>query len=186
VLIELAQTHPLLHIHTSYSDRFVDLVAEGFDCAVRIGYMPDSALNARRVGPVRGKILASPDYVARHGAPETLEALGDHEALIQGTETWRLLDGDHPVTFHPRGRFKADSGIALTAAAVAGLGIAALPDFLTEERLADGSLVAVMTRYRLAEAGMYVVRSPSPHPSRKVRALTELLLQRFQDNHGRG
>jgi len=69
VLIEFAQRHPLLHVHTSYSDRFVDMVAEGFDCAVRIGYMADSALSSRRVAPIRGKILASPDYIAKHGAP---------------------------------------------------------------------------------------------------------------------
>jgi len=112
--------------------------------------------------------------------------LAKHEALIQGTETWQFTDGGNPAHFHPQGRFKADSGIVLTTAAVAGLGVALLPDFLTDELVAEGALVQVMTRYPIAEAGMYVVRPPSPHPSRKVRALTELLLQRFQENHGRG
>src|SRR5882757_6998378 len=123
VLAELARRHPRLHVHACYSDRFVDVVGEGFDCAVRVGYLSDSNLVARRIGPVGGKLVASPDYVRRHGAPETPGDLVAHEALLQGTETWRLIDGDKTVTVHPQGRFKADNGTALAAAAVAGLGI---------------------------------------------------------------
>ena len=77
---------------------------------------------------------------------------------MQGTETWRLMDGDETITVHPQGRFKADNGTALAAAAVAGLGIAWLPDFLTEDHLASGALVPVMTRYPLPEAGIFVIR----------------------------
>src|SRR5271169_4291655 len=90
VLAELARRHPLLHVYASYSDRFVDLVGEGFDCAVRIGYLPDSNLIARRIGPILGRLVASPDYVEKHGAPETLDQLLGHEALMQGTEIWRF------------------------------------------------------------------------------------------------
>jgi DNA-binding transcriptional LysR family regulator len=76
-------------------------------------------------------------------------------------------------------RFKTDSGIALAAAAAAGLGIAALPDFLTKDYLTSGALVPVMTRYPLPEAGIFVVRPPGQHPARKVRILTELLIKHF-------
>ena len=167
VLAGLARRHPLLHVHASYSDRFVDVVGEGFDCAVRVGYLSDSNLVARRIGPVGGKLVASPDYVSRCGAPETLDDLVAHEALLQGTEAWRLIDGDKTVTVHPQGRFKADNGTALAAAAVAGLGIAALPNFLTEGYLASGTLVALMTRYPLAEAGIFLIRPPGHNPARK-------------------
>jgi DNA-binding transcriptional LysR family regulator len=179
VLAELARRHPLLSVHTAYSDRFVDIVGEGFDCAVRVGYLSDSNLIARRIGPIVGRLVASPDYIKKHGAPETPDELVSHQALMQGTEAWKLMDGDKIVTVHPQGRFKADNGVALTAAALAGLGIAALPDFLTQDHLTSGALVPVMTRYPAPEGGIYVVRPPGPHPARKIRVLTELMIEYF-------
>ena len=179
VLAELARRYPLLHVHASYSDRFVDVVGEGFDCAVRVGYLSDSNLIARRVGPIFGKLVASPDYIREHGAPDTPDELLTHQALMQGTETWRFIDGDKTIAVHPQGRFKADNGTALAAAAAAGLGIAALPDFLTKDYFASGALIPVMTRYPLPEAGIFVVRPPGQHPARKVRVLTELLIEHF-------
>ncbi|HEX8048043.1 LysR family transcriptional regulator [Rhizobium sp.] len=179
VFAELARRHPLLHVHACYSDRFVDLIGEGFDCAVRVGYLPDSNLIARRVGPIHGKLVASPDYIKAHGAPETPDELLGHQALMQGTETWQFVDGDKTISVHPQGRFKADNGTALAIAAVAGLGIAWLPACLTESYVASGALVAVMTRYPPPTAGVFVVRPPGQHPARKVRVLTELLIEHF-------
>lgn len=177
-LAEMARRHPQLHMQTCYSDRFVDLIAEGYDCAIRVGYLQDSNLIARRIGPVHGKLVASPDYVKTHGAPETPAALvAHHQALMQGTEAWQFKDGDKVITVRPQGRFKADNGTALVAAAVAGLGIAYLPDWLTHEYVASGALVPVMTRYPPPPAGAYVVRPPGQHPARKIRALTELLIE---------
>ncbi|MCC4635733.1 LysR family transcriptional regulator [Xanthomonas dyei] len=179
VLAELASRHPALQIHACYSDRFIDIVADGFDCAIRLGYLTDSNLVARRVAPMRGSLMATPAYLRKHGEPDTPQALLTHEALLQGTESWRFMDGDKLVTIHPRGRFKADNGTAIAAAALAGLGIAALPDFLVAEHLASGALVRVMTRYPSPEAGLYVVRAPAAHPARKIRVLTDLLIERF-------
>lgn len=179
VLADMARRHPQLHVHTVYSDRFVDLIGEGFDCAIRVGYLQDSNLIARCVGPLYGKLVASPAYVATHGAPETPAELAAHEALMQGTERWQFMDGDAIVTVHPRGRFKAGNGTALLAAAIAGLGIGWLPDGLTDEHLASGALVPVMTRYPPPPAGIYVIRPPGQYPTRKVRVLTELLIECF-------
>ena len=164
VLAEMARRHPQLHIHTYYSDRFVDLIAEGFDCAIRVGHLRDSNLIARCVGPLYGKLVASPDYIKAHGVPEKPEEIVAHEALMQGTEAWQFLDGDKIVTVHPQGRFKADNGAALIAAAVAGLGIAWLPDGLTNEHVASGALVPIMTSYPPPPAGIYVIRPPGHHP----------------------
>lgn len=179
VIAQMALQHPQLHVHAVYSDRFVDLVGEGFDCAIRVGYLADSNLVARRVGPLHGKLVASPAYVEANGAPQTPDALAAHEALMQGTEAWKLSDGDRVLTVHPRGRFKADNGTALLAAAVAGLGIAWLPDGITAEHIAAGRLVQVMPRYPPPAAGIYVIRPPGQHPSLKVRALTEMLIACF-------
>jgi DNA-binding transcriptional LysR family regulator len=98
---------------------------------------------------------------------------------MQGTETWQFIDGDKTIAVHPQGRFKADNGTALASAAVAGLGIAWLPDHLIEGYLDSGSLVPVMTRYPVPTAGMFVVRPPGERSARKVRVLTELLIEHF-------
>ncbi|MEY9587019.1 DNA-binding transcriptional LysR family regulator [Sinorhizobium fredii] len=180
VLADMARRHPQLHIHTSYSDRFVDLIAEGFDCAIRVGYLQDSNLIARRVGPIYGKLVASPDYIKAHGSPEKPEELIAHQALMQGTEAWQFMDGDDIITVHPRGRFKADNAIALAAAALAGLGIAWIPDGVTHQYVASGALVPVMTRHPPPPAGVYVIRPPGQHPARKVRVLTEMLIECFE------
>jgi DNA-binding transcriptional LysR family regulator len=179
VFAEMARRHPLLHLQASYSDRFVDIIGEGFDCAIRVGYLSDSNLIARRVGPVHGKLVASPDYIREHGAPETPDDLMTHQALMQGAETWQFIDGDKTISIHPQGRFKADNGSALAAAAVAGLGIAWLPDPLIKDGLDSGSLVQVMPRYSVPTAGMFIVRPPGQHATRKVRVLTELLIEHF-------
>ena len=180
VLAEMASRHPQLHIQTCYSDRFVDLVAEGYDCAIRVGHLANSNLLAQRVGPLNGSLVASPSYVEAHGAPRTLDELLHHEALMQGTETWQLMDEDKAVTVRPQGRFKADTGTALVAAAVAGIGSACLPVGLTRSHLASGALVTVMPQHPTRPAGAYVVRPPRKHPALKIRVLTEMLTAYFR------
>jgi DNA-binding transcriptional LysR family regulator len=174
---EMARRHPQLSIRAGYTDRFVDLVAEGFDCAIRVGYLPDSNLIARRIAPIFGKLVASPAYIDAHGAPETPDEVVEHEALMQGTEAWSFLDGDKTVTVRPQGRFKADNAAALVEACLAGIGLAWVPDYCTDEHVAAGALVPVMTRYPPPPAAAYVVRPPGQHPARKIRLLTELLIE---------
>ncbi|UEM19325.1 LysR family transcriptional regulator [Skermanella mucosa] len=182
VVAEMAKRHPRLHIHSSYSDRFVDLIAEGFDCAIRVGYLQDSNLIAKRVGPIFGKLLASPAYIKLHGAPETPEQVLNHPALMQETETWQFTDGDRIITVQPQGSFKADNATALAAAAVAGLGIAWLPDCITYDHVASGALVPIMTGYPPPPAAAYVVRPPGQHPARKIRVLTDMMTEYFKRN----
>lgn len=183
VLAELARRHPELSVQAAYTDRFVDLVAEGYDCAIRIGYLQDSSLVARRISPVDVKLMASPAYIAAHGAPENPDELVAHEALMQGSEAWRFLDGETVLTVRPQGRFKADNGMALTAAAVAGLGLAYLPTVFTGEHEAKGALVPIMTRFPPPPAGAYVLRPPGQHPERKIRVLSELLIEFWQESN---
>lgn len=175
-LAEMAHRHPNLSIQSAYADRFVDLIAEGFDCALRVGYLQDSNLIAKRIVTVHGTLVASPDYIKTHGAPETPDEIVAHEALMQGTESWQFLDGDKIVTVQPQGRFKADNAVALAAAAAAGLGIAWLPDCITHDYVASGALTPIMTRYPPPPAGAFVVRPPGLHPARKIRVLTDTLV----------
>jgi DNA-binding transcriptional LysR family regulator len=182
VFAELARRHPLLQVDTSYSDRFVDLVSEGFDCAVRVGLLPDSSLVARRIRCFRGSLVASPSYLTTHGVPQTLEDLTHHQAVIKKGEVWPIKDRGKTVTIRPRGRFNADTGEALLAAALAGVGIAGLPDFLIETHIESGALVPLLTNYEVPELGMFVVRPPGAFPTRKIRALIDILLENFGEN----
>jgi DNA-binding transcriptional LysR family regulator len=186
VLADLAHRHPELHVHASYTDRHVDLIGEGFDCAIRIGRLNDSNLVARKIGPIHSKYVATPAYIEKHGFPETPDELLTHQALMQGTETWPvLIDGKH-VEIRPQGRFKADNGVALAAAALEGIGVAILPVDLIQGHLDSGALVEVMPRYPAPVFGIYVVRPPGQHPSRKVRVLTELLIECFAHSKNGG
>ena len=101
ILAEMARRHPKLQMQTCYSDRSVDLMAESFDCAIRLGYLKDSNLIARRVGPIHGVIVASPEYIAAHGSPETVDELLTHQVLLQSNESWQLLDGEKAITVRP-------------------------------------------------------------------------------------
>jgi DNA-binding transcriptional LysR family regulator len=187
-LAELAVRHPLLQVHTRYNDRYVDLVGEGFDCGIRVGYLPDSNLVARRIGSFSVRLFASPGYVRARGAPETPEQILQHQAVMIGTESWKFGDGKRTTPVHPQGRFKADSVIAIAEATAARIGIAALPDVIAESYVASGRLVPIMTGSKLPPVGIFLVRPPGQHLARKVRVLIEMLMEKFDPGrtHGDG
>ncbi|MBY5393302.1 LysR family transcriptional regulator (plasmid) [Rhizobium johnstonii] len=179
VLSQMAARHPQLQINSSYTDRFVDLVGEGFDCAIRVGYLQDSNLVARRIGPLFGKLVASPAYIEAHGAPERPDEILNHQIVSREAETWQFMDGDKIVTVRPPGRFVADNGVSLVAAALDGIGIAYLPEPLVTDHFSSGALVPIMTRYPIPPAAIFVVRPPGRYPTRKVSVLTEMLIECF-------
>ncbi|HTU64621.1 MAG TPA: LysR family transcriptional regulator [Steroidobacteraceae bacterium] len=179
VLAELAVRFPDLEVHASYSDRHVDLVTEGFDAAIRLGMLEDTNLVARKIATFGGRLVASPAYLAKHGTPRTPADLNAHVAVNRTNDTWPLKHGDEEITIHPRARFTADNGAALVPGVLAGLGIALLPDFLIEDHIASGALVALLPDYPMPQAGVYVVRPPGGSASCKVRALIEILAERF-------
>ncbi len=180
VLAELALRHPRLRLYTSYSDRRVDLIAERFDAAIRLGSLPDSSLVARRIAPMYGALVASPDYLKRHGKPAKLAELATREAVIQGSTSWRFLDGKRETRINVHGRFESDSGEATLAGVLAGVGFALLPTFLAGEHIAAGRLQVLLPLFRIPEFGLYVVRPPpATHAPRKIRVLTEILIEKF-------
>ncbi|HEX6638040.1 MAG TPA: LysR family transcriptional regulator [Steroidobacteraceae bacterium] len=182
VLAQLATRYPELEIQASFSDRMVDLVSEGFDAAIRLGVLDDSSLVARRIAPFGGKLVASADYLAKHGTPHTLDDLQAHTTINRINDVWPLMQDGKPITVYPRNtRFTADNGAALVPAALAGLGIALLPNFLINEHLASGALVQVLPDYPMPEAGVYVVRPPGGSASCKVRVLIDTMVERFGD-----
>lgn len=184
VLAQMARQHPQLQVQSSYTDRFVDLVGEGFDCAIRLGHLPDSNLVAKRVGPIFGKLVASPAYIEAHGAPETPNEIANHHIVMRDAETWQFIDGDNIVRVRPQGRFIADNAISLVAAVLEGIGISYLPEPLVADHISSGALAPIMTRYPIPPAGIFIVRPPSQYPTRKVRVLTEMLIECFGNPTG--
>jgi DNA-binding transcriptional LysR family regulator len=181
-LAEFAQQHPRIAIDVAFSDRFVDLVEDGFDAAVRIGILKDSSLVGRKLSPIRALIAASPDYLARHGRPATPRDLLQHRCLTYSgagsEEQWRFRVRGRWQTIKPAGLFRADNGEALRDAAVAGLGITALPSFILSPALESGALEPILTDFAVPERGLYVLRHGGAPPLR-LRLLIDFLAARF-------
>lgn len=182
VLAEIAKRHPRLELDVSYSDRFVDLVGERFDAAIRIGTLKDSSLVARRLAPVRAVVVASPVYLARHGRPRLPGDLAAHECLIYTGSTgadWQFRVGKRTVSIRPEGRLRSDNGEAIVQWAIAGLGIADLPSFLVSDAIESGALEPLLLAYPTPDFGIHVVRPPGAHVPSKVRVLIDTLAERF-------
>lgn len=180
LLAELAVRHPRLRIHAFYSDRLVDLIGERFDLGIRLGAMPDSSLLASRIATVGAVVVASRDYVARHGAPTTLDAIADHPAVVHTEHPWRFVRNGGTASVRPVAHFMADSASAILAGVRAGIGIGMLPSFLAVDGLASGELVRLLPDHPCPESALYAVRPSAigAMPS-KLRVLLELLRERL-------
>jgi DNA-binding transcriptional LysR family regulator len=176
-LIRLATDHPDLELDLSFSDRYVDLIGEGFDLAIRIGRLADSSLIARRLGESRPMLVASPDYLGAMGSPSHPGELPHHNCLTYAQQihgpTWRFA-GD--ITVAVAGRLRCDSGDALRDAAIAGFGIAWLPDFYLGDALARGHLVRLLPGLEADPVGIWAVYPHRRHLSHKVRIAVDCLV----------
>lgn len=182
LLGELAQLYPRLEIEVEATDRFVDLIGERFDAAIRIGALKDSSLIARQVAPIHAALVASPGYLERRGAPQTPADLAGHECLIYtGTSDpdWTFRNRQRLVAIRPSGRLRSDNGDTLCEWAAAGLGIALLPTFIASADIRQGRLVPIMQDYQLPARSLHVVRPAGAHLPGKVRALIDLMVERF-------
>lgn len=183
VLCDIAAAHPELELDVTMTDRFVSLLDEGFDLAIRIGDLPDSNLVARRIAQTRLVICGSPGYLARAGMPRRPEDLAGHDCLIYARtglpDHWQFRDGARDLVVQPRGRLRINNGDALKMAAMHDQGIAQLPVFLIEEELAAGSLVPVLTAFERPPLAIHAVFPHNRLLSAKVRVFVDFLLRRF-------
>jgi LysR family transcriptional regulator for bpeEF and oprC len=141
------ERHPRLTLDLQLNDRYVDLVNEGTELAIRIGHLEDSALRARRLGWYDRVFVASRDYLAKRGVPQTPDDLRDHDCviytLLSSGATWRFRDIEIPVS----GRLRVNSPDAVSAAVTAGLGVAHGPAWLFEDELKSGRLQFILTNH---------------------------------------
>ena len=176
--------HPGVSFDLNLDDNEVDLVADGYDLGIRLASLPDSTLMARKLAPIRNLAAASPDYLARHGAPSHPADLADHDCLIYSnvpeTRVWGYTDAQgrwQPV--QGRRRLRVNNGDFLREAAIRGAGIVIEPTFLLHRAIAEGRLVPILTDVPWPEIGAYAVYPQTRHLSARVRAFIDFLAQRF-------
>ncbi|MEX5504435.1 LysR family transcriptional regulator [Pseudomonas putida] len=166
MLADFVLAYPQVTVEAEYADRFVDLIGEGFDAAIRIGELADNRLVARRLCDHVRILCASPDYLGRHGTPAQPEQLSEHNCLcfsgLRSFPEWRLMSGERQVSVKVAGSLRSNDNEALLEAARRGVGILAGGDWLMGEDLASGRLVRVLPQWQLdVAAGIYLVR-PTP------------------------
>jgi DNA-binding transcriptional LysR family regulator len=160
------------------SDRTVDVVGEGFDMAIRIGTLPDSTLIAQKLVDIRMVACCSPGYVRRRGAPAHPAELARHSCLLYGhggVVSWDFMVDGVVKGFEVQGPLRANNGELIRDAAVAGLGIVRLPDFIVADALQGGQLVSVLDEFLPSAATVYAVYPQHRQSSVTIRAFVEFL-----------
>jgi DNA-binding transcriptional LysR family regulator len=170
--------HPHIQIDLALSDRYVDLVAERFDVAIRIGRLKDSSLHSRVLAPLRMVMCASPAYLKARGTPRKPADLGAHVCLTytyaDGSTSWRLKGRTMSVT----GVAHADNGDILRQLALAGLGIVIQPSFIVGPDVAKGKLVSLMPEHIAQDGAIHAVYPATRHVSGAVRLFIDFMAER--------
>lgn len=185
VLPAFLKDHPAISIDLTLNDRYVDLVEEGFDLAVRIAQLQDSTLVARKLAENRLVICAAPAYLKANGTPQTPQELAHHSCLIYSYATapleWRFVGPDgRRRKVRVAGRFVSNNGGAMRAVLLGGGGIIAAPEFLVGRDVREGRLRPILTEYSWGgSSGVYAVYPQNRFVSTKVRAFIAHLVAAF-------
>lgn len=182
LLLEFLRTHPEVSASLDLSDRTVDLVSEGIDCAVRLGGLVDSSLVAVRLGEMKRVVVGSPAYFQRRGVPRSLDDLAAHDCLALPTQSgWDFSRHGKSILFKPSGRFACNDGAVLHEWALAGMGLAWRSLWEVGEDLRWGRLVSVLDDIATAPVGIHAVFPQRRHLPLRVRLFIDLL----KANYGR-
>ncbi len=182
LVLRYLQAHAGVKIDISFDDRYVDLVEQGFDLAIRMGQMADSALGARYLGSNPWVMVATPAYLAARGEPRVPADLAGQDCLVyssvQGDDRWRLVAPDAQVVSTPvNGPWRSNNLSVVLAAASAGLGLAILPRYVARDAVAEGVVQEIMVDHGLQAQEMHAVfPSPKPVPQKVTRFIDHLQL----------
>ena len=179
IALRFLKAHPGIQFDLELSDRYVDLIREGVDVAIRVGPLKDSSLVARRVGQFRRTLVASPMYLKTHGRPSQPEELDRHNCLLYSVledgAKLRFRGPHGEIALNVRGNFRASDAEAIREAALAGLGIAVLPAWLVDEDLRAGRFREVLERFAPPGRSIYAVFPSSRLLAPKVRTFVDFL-----------
>lgn len=175
--------NPRIELSLELDDRFVDAAADGFDAVIRHGPARDARLTARRLARSRRLLVASPAYVAAHGAPASTADLETHRAILYTNRDvdWRFHTPTGTVAVRPAAAARVNNGLIMRDAAVAGLGVTLLPTFLVHRELASGALRVLDVGLEAEGAEVHIAYPREREVSAKLRALTAHLRQAFGD-----
>lgn len=181
---EFMAKHPKVRLEVTLADRFVDLVEEGMDLAVRIARLESSSLVSRKLASTRLILCASPKYLKRAGRPKHPSDLARHSviaySLLSVGDDWQFAGPEGTVQVRVQPRMRTNSGDTCRAAALGHEGIVLEPSFLLAEDLAAGRLVQLLPQWRSLELGIYAVYPSRKFVSPKVRALIDFLVRAFE------
>lgn len=185
--IDFAVAHPQIILDIRLDDRFVDLVEEGFDLAVRITRMEDSSLIARRLAPFGLVLCGSPNLIAKVGKPLIPQDLAHLPCVVDTNNrtlaNWSFVDAaGNPVTVSVRSRIEVNSPFAAKRAVLAGLGFAVMPDFVAASEIKSGRLIEVLEGAAKTNGGIFAVYPHRRYLPAKVRVLVDFLAQWFKDH----
>ncbi|WP_193164269.1 LysR substrate-binding domain-containing protein [Microbulbifer hainanensis] len=172
---DFALRYPELQVDMQLTNQKLDLVAEGYDLAIRLGRLEDSSMMARRLGSRTLYTCASPEYLSGHGEPHSLSELGQHNCLQGTLDQWRFQEGGQSKSVRVGGSIRCNSGRALVDAALKGIGIVQLPDYYVHEYLEAGRLVSLLAYYRVDDDGIWGIYPQNRHLSPKVSMLLDYL-----------
>lgn len=185
-LVDFCLAHPEITLDVRLDDRFVDLVEEGFDLAIRITRLQDSSLIAKRLAPFHSKLVGAPALIERVGKPERPEDLIGKPCIIdtngRSRNNWhfRNVDGSM-MSISVNGPIEVNSPVATKNAALAGLGFAFLPCFIAEEAIEHGNLIDCLDEFMARDGGIYAVYPHRRYLPAKIRALVDFLAQWFKE-----
>lgn len=187
LLNEFLQRHPDIELEVNLNDRYINLVEQGYDLAIRIGELQDSNLVARRITDINLVTVASEAYIKRKGEPKTPEDLERHETLeydnVPRGQRWRYQDEQGKALLpNVKARVKANNGSLLMAMAEAGQGILRSPLFICADALRSGAVKQVLADWEESPVSMYVVYPPGRLQSRRVREFTDFVVETFRSN----
>ena len=179
IVVRFAEAHPAVRVDLRLTNAVVDLVAEGFDLALRFGRrtLPDSSMTAKRAGVVRLQLYASPQYLARTSTPRRPQDLDGHSWVVFRSEAPLRLEGPRAATarLRPKGRIVCDDMSAVLAAVRAGAGVGLLPTFLAADDVARGTLVRLLPQWDVPSGTLWLVSPHTRHVPRKVTAFRDFL-----------
>ncbi|MCP3141679.1 LysR family transcriptional regulator [Pyxidicoccus xibeiensis] len=183
------EKYPGVELHLTLRDEVVDPITEGADVLIRMGPLADSRLKARKLAVARLVACAAPAYLERHGTPRTPEDLARHQCLgflRQGLPApWSLKDGRGTVQVEPRGALHVNHGATLRDAAVMGLGIAWMMDFMVARELASGALVTVLEAHASEERPIHALHPANRQLPPRVRVFLNFVATLFVQDAAR-
>jgi len=189
ILGDFLQQFPDITVNMVLNNRYVELISEGFDMAIRMGDLEDSSLRARKLTETQMRMIAAPSYFEKHGRPTRLDDLNSHKLLHYSNQAsgnaWKITaPSGEERQIRSAGWLSVNDGQSLLNACIAGLGIAYLPSFLYANAMEQGQVVDVMPDLPVERTGIYAVYPPGRFTQPKVRAFIDFLVAHFNEKGG--